>query len=191
MEGERMLQRWLVGGNARLRSWQADRSGLTVGCASLIPVQTLNVLKSKHSSLYSTSSIHKHFPTEEGRRHNERPFCQRFCACYADRKWKGLRSRKNLLLHPLFKRFIPLFNQSESQYVCARMCAWVHFWHSFNVYWHRCMRQLWPPLWWCQIRKLGEMRGDLMKGERRDQERWMFYLHHMESLKYPRLCLLP
>lgn len=104
---------------------------------------------------------------------------------------KGCAAERICFCTPFSSAFIPLFNQSESQYVCARMCAWVHFWHSFNVYWHRCMQQLWPPLWWCQIRKLGEMRGDLMKGERRDQERWMFYLHHMESLKYPRLGLLP
>lgn len=86
-----------------------------------------------------------------------------------------------------FSNSLSLFNQSESQYAYVQMCAFAHFWHSFNVYWHRCMKHFWPPLWWCQIRKLGKMRGDLMKGERRNQERWMFYLHHMESLKYPRL----
>lgn len=122
VEGERMLQGWLVGGNAGLRSWRVDRPGLTLGCASLIPVH----FKSKHSFLYSTSSIHKHFPTREGGSHNERPFCQRFCARYADCKWKGLRGRKNLLLHPLFKLFILLFNQSEPQYVYVRMCVCAH-----------------------------------------------------------------
>lgn len=54
----------------------------------------------------------------------------------------------------------------------------------FNVYWHRCMQQPSPPLWWCQIRKPGERGGVLMKEKRRTCERWrwmFFYSHHMQS----------
>lgn len=129
-----MPQRWLVGGTAGLRSWRFDRPGLTIGWASLIPVH----FKSKHSSLYSTSSIHKHFPTGEGRSHNERPFCQCFCGRYADRKWKGLCSRKKLLEHPPFSSSLSLCLTK----VNLNKCVCAHFWHSFNVYWHRCMQQL-------------------------------------------------
>lgn len=45
----------------------------------------------------------------------------------------------------------------------------------FNVYWHRCMRRPSPPLWWCQIRKLGERGGVLMK-ENAGRWRWLFFL---------------
>lgn len=85
-------------GSGELTGWQAgaySRTCFADPCP--LSVQT-------HLPLYSNSTIHTHFPTREGRRHNERPFCHCFCAHYADRKWKGLRGRKNLLLHPLFKQ---------------------------------------------------------------------------------------
>lgn len=106
-------------GSGELTGWQAGAYGRTcIADSCPLSVQT-------HLPLYSNSTIHTHFPTGEGRSHNERPFCHCFCAHYADRKWKGLRGKKNLLLHPLFKLFIRLFNQSESQYVCKGMCVCV------------------------------------------------------------------
>lgn len=44
----------------------------------------------------------------------------------------------------------------------------------FNVYWHRCMQRPSPSLWWCQIRKLGERAGVLMK-ENAGRWRWLFF----------------
>lgn len=87
--------------------------------------------------------------------------------------------------------FVPLFNHSEvSLNVCVQVCAFIHMcWNAhiyglmlrFHVYWHRCMLQCSPTLWWYQIRKSGETRAVLMKEKWRSQERWKFYLFHMES----------
>lgn len=66
-------------------------------------------------------------------------------------------------------------------YMCAGNALTYVLMLSFNVYWHRCTLQHSPPLWWCQIRKFGEI--DLMKGKWGTHEMWRrtFYLNHMES----------
>lgn len=170
---ERTGGRWknaaeMVGGRERRtrESGRVDRPGLTVGCASLIPVY----FQSKHTCpSILTPPFTNTFPPGRVRPQWEAILSPFFVLIMQIVSEKGCAVERICSCTP-FSSSLSLCLTKVNLNMCVSGCVCVRAhmgWHTFavlfNVYWHRCMQQLWPPLWWCQIRKFAEWEGTWWK----------------------------